>query len=69
MTTLTLDQTSVRARDIHLGRALLTVLAAVLFALGWLAGRAVTGAVAVTLWCAAAVALGWRDARPRTRAG
>lgn len=67
MSVATLDQVSARARDIHLGRVLLTALAAVLFALGWLAARTVTGAVTVTLWCAAAVALGWRDARPKAR--
>lgn len=78
MSVLTLDRVAARRAELdpaaaarRAGRALLTALAAVLFALGWLAGRTVTLAVAaarlvaaVALWCAAAMALGWREARP-----
>lgn len=76
MTVATLDQVSIRAREAdlaaaarHIARVLLTALAAALFALGWLAARTVTAVTSAALWCAAAVALGWREARPRPRAG
>lgn len=82
MTTLSVEAVSARAGEFDLaaaarrvGRAVLTALAAVLFAAGWLAARtvalAITGSrllAAVMLWCAAAVALGWREARPRAAA-
>jgi hypothetical protein len=68
VTVATLDQVAARAREVHPGRVLLTAVAAVLFGLGWLAARAVTLAVAVALWSAAAVSLGWREARPRRAA-
>ncbi|WP_435111884.1 hypothetical protein [Nocardiopsis synnemataformans] len=57
----------------HLGRTLLTLLAAMLYGLGWLLGTAarglLTGVAAVlwavgygARWAAAAVAVGWQDA-------
>jgi len=49
------------------GRSLLLALGALLFGLGWAAGRGVTAVRAATLWGAAAVALGWRSARPEHR--
>ena len=74
MSVPTVEQVSARAREVDVraglsraGRALLTALAAVLFAVGWLAGRTVTLAVAAVLWSCAAVALGWREARPAKR--
>lgn len=39
-------------------RPLLTVLAAVLYVFGWLAGLVVVG----VLWCWSAMAVGWDDA-------
>ena len=75
MAVATLDEVTARSRELDVaagarrfGRALLTVLAAVLFAVGWLAARVVTLTVAAALWSCAAVALGWREARP-VRAG
>jgi hypothetical protein len=68
----TLDQVSARAqayRRVHLGRALLTALAAVLVGIGWAAGRLVTGLVVAVTWSAAAVAVGWTAGRPRAVGG
>lgn len=64
MIVATLDRVSAHAREVHPGRVLLTAVAAALFGLGWLAARAVTTLVAAALWSAAAVSLGWREARP-----
>lgn len=55
----------VQAQQVHLGRALLTLLAGLLYAVGWLAGKTVTVGALVVLWSAAAVKVGWREARPR----
>lgn len=43
----------------HLIRFLLVILAGVLFATGWIAGRIANGA----LWCWSALAVGWDSAR------
>lgn len=55
------DDITEQARQVHFGRVLLTVLAAVFFAIGWLAG-AVFMAIA---WCGTAVKVGWLEARRR----
>ena len=57
------DRITVEARQIHLGRAALTAVAAVLYGLGWLAAKAVIAVVLAAVWCAAAVRVGWADAR------
>jgi hypothetical protein len=54
-----------QATQVNLGRLLLTVIAGLLFAVGWAAGRTVTGVVLAVLWSAAAVKVGYREARPR----
>lgn len=41
------------------------VFAALLFALGWLAGKVTV----VVVWCAVAVRVGWQDARKAQRRG
>jgi hypothetical protein len=50
---------SEEAADVHPGRALLTIIAAVFYVVGWVAAK-VVGAVA---WSAAAVKVGWQEAR------
>lgn len=53
------DEITEQARQVHLGRVVLTVLAAVLFSVGWLAG-----ALFMSLaWAGSAVRVGWRQAR------
>lgn len=53
------DEITEGARRVHLGRVVLTVLAAVLFAVGWLAGAA---CMAIA-WAGIAIRVGWRQAR------
>jgi uncharacterized membrane protein len=54
-----LDEISVQAHQVHLGRALLTVFAAVFFAFGWAFGRVFY----VLAWCGVAVKVGWQAGR------
>lgn len=44
-------------------RTLLTLIAAVLYGVGWLVAKVFTGVWFVLAWCAVAVRFGWRDAR------
>jgi len=64
-----LDRIEQRARGAHPGRAALTVIAAVLFGLGWAAFKALAVAWFVVAWCGSAVAEGWVSARDSQRAG
>lgn len=57
------EEISAQARQVRPGVAVLTVIAAVFFGAGWLAGMAVL-AVA---WAAIAVREGWREARKTQR--
>lgn len=47
------------ARQVHFGRTVLTLIAALFYGLGWLVAK-VWLAVA---WCATAVKVGWQEAR------
>jgi hypothetical protein len=58
------------ARQIRPGRTVLTVIAAVLFAVGWLVGLVVRGVWLLISWSLAAAKVGFADARrPRRRDG
>lgn len=60
------DAISAQARQVHVGRLLLTFVAAVLMGVG----RCVGWLVNAVVWSAVAVREGYRDARaPRSRAG
>jgi uncharacterized membrane protein YciS (DUF1049 family) len=63
LTTLTerlpVDEITARAHAVNFGRVLLTTIAAIFFAIGWLVGR-VFFAVA---WCAVAVKVGFVQGR------
>ena len=67
MTSLTervpLDRIEHRARHARPGRVLLTVIAAVLFGLGWTVCKAFALAWLAAAWCGSAVAEGWVSAR------
>jgi hypothetical protein len=56
-----LDEISRQAEQARPGRAVLTVIAAVFFALGWTAGRFFLALA----WCAVAVRLGWQAGAAR----
>jgi hypothetical protein len=53
------DEITAQARQARPGRAVLTVIAAVFFGIGWLAGRMVFALA----WCAVAVKVGWQEGR------
>jgi hypothetical protein len=63
------DRITAEARETHPGRALLTLVAAVLFGMGWLAAKAVGVVWLVLAWSFAAVKVGWQDARAAGQAG
>jgi hypothetical protein len=63
-----LDRIEDRARRARPGRAVLTVVAAVLFGLGWLAFRACALAWLALSWCGCAVIEGWQSAKAAQRA-
>jgi hypothetical protein len=60
-----LDEITAQARQVRFGRMLLTVFAAVFFAIGWTVGR-VFFALA---WCGVAVRVGWQAGRAHGPAG
>lgn len=57
------DRISGRAREVRFSRLLVTVIAGVLFAAGWLACKAFAVAWFAAAWSAVAVAEGWAEAR------
>lgn len=58
-----LARITARARAIRPGRTFLTMLAAVLYGLGWLIAKTFGVLWLALTWCAAAVQVGWEDAR------
>lgn len=50
-----------QAPDVHVGRLLATVLAALFYALGWTAAKTVRVVVFALAWSFTAVRLGWRE--------
>jgi membrane protein required for beta-lactamase induction len=59
------DRITEEARQVHPGRTLLTVIAAILFGLGWLVAKAFGVTWFALVWAAVAVREGWREARPK----
>jgi uncharacterized membrane protein YedE/YeeE len=55
------------AREMHFWRTVLTIIAGLLFGFGWVAAKALTGVWFVAAWCAAAVRVGWKQARTDDR--
>jgi uncharacterized membrane protein (DUF485 family) len=58
-----LDRIEQRARHARPGRAVLVVIASLLFALGWVTCKAFAVAWLALAWCGSAVAEGWISAR------
>lgn len=64
------DRITSEAREMQLGRTLVTLLAGVFYVLGWLAAKAVGAVWGAVSWCVAATKVGWMDARrPVDRGG
>jgi uncharacterized membrane protein YdjX (TVP38/TMEM64 family) len=57
------DEISTRAREARPGRVALTVIAGVLFGVGWVAAKTLGVVWLGVAWCFTAARLGWRDAR------
>jgi uncharacterized membrane protein YedE/YeeE len=58
------ERITAQAREIHFWRTVLTLIAGLLFGIGWLLARAFTIAWFALTWCAIAGREGWRSARP-----
>ncbi len=65
MTALDIGRISDEARQIQFSRGLLTLIAAVLYAIGWTARKVFVVLWLVFAWSWAAVRLGWREAAPK----
>lgn len=57
------DRITAEARAAHPGRTLLTIVAAVLYGVGWVAAKTVAVVWLGLAWSFAAVKVGWQDAR------
>jgi hypothetical protein len=60
------DEITVQARDVRFGRTVLTLVAAVLFSVGWIASKVLGGIWLALAWSATAVKVGWVEARSRS---
>jgi uncharacterized membrane protein YedE/YeeE len=63
-----LDRIEHRARHARPGRAVLVVVASLLFGLGWLACKACALSWLALAWCGSAVIEGWQSAKAGQRA-
>lgn len=61
------EQISADARTVDPARVLLTAVAAVFFALGWVAAKVFGGVWLALVWSALAVRAGWREGGRSTR--
>lgn len=66
---LPVEEINARAQQIEFGRTLLTILAAVFFAVGWLIGKTFTVVWLAVVWSAVAVKVGWQEARKPMASG
>jgi hypothetical protein len=57
------EEITLKARNLHLGRSLLTLVAGVFYGLGWLAGKVVGGVFLAVAWSLTAIKVGWIEAR------
>jgi uncharacterized membrane protein YedE/YeeE len=58
------ERITAQAREVHFWRTVLTLIAGLLFGIGWLLAKAFTAAWFALAWCAIAGREGWRSARP-----
>ena len=56
------ERITVKARQVHFWRTVLTVVAGLLFGLGWIAFKTFAALWFVAAWCGAAVKVGWQEA-------
>jgi hypothetical protein len=56
------ERITVEARQVHFWRTVLTVVAGILYGVGWLTYKVLAGTWFVLAWCGAAVRVGWQEA-------
>ena len=61
------DQITEQAQQVRPGRAVLTVVAAVLFGIGWVTARVFAVVWLSAMWCGVAVREGWRASHGPSR--
>jgi hypothetical protein len=64
--TVTLDGITKQAREIRFGRVLLTVIASLLYGIGWITARAFGVLWLALTWSAVAVKVGWQEGRRKS---
>lgn len=63
------DRITRQARDVHAGRALLTLIAGAFYVVGWVVFKVAAVLWLALAWCAVATREGWRQARGPQQAG
>lgn len=61
------DRITREAREIHFWRTVLTLIAGLLYGIGWLTAKLFTGLWLVVAWTVTAVKLGWQEGRKPNR--
>jgi hypothetical protein len=62
--TVPLDEINQRSREVHFWRTVATLLAGLLFAVGWLAAKSLAVLWLAVAWTATAVKVGYQAGRP-----
>lgn len=65
MTALDIGRISEEARQVQFSRGLLTIIAAVLYAVGWITRKVFVALWLVAAWSWTALRLGWQEAAPK----
>jgi uncharacterized membrane protein YdjX (TVP38/TMEM64 family) len=60
---IAVEEITAQAREVHFWRTVLTVIAAVLFGLGWITAKVLSGLWLGLAWSFVAVREGWREGR------
>jgi len=60
------DRITVEARQVRVGRTVLTMIAAVLYGIGWAAAKLLGSLWLALAWSGTAVKIGWTEARKPT---
>lgn len=67
--TVPVERITAEARQVRFGRTVLTVLAALLFSVGWCVAKLAGGLWLVVAWAATAVKVGWVEAHKGSGGG
>jgi len=57
------DRITTQAKQVRFGHTILTILAAILFSLGWVVAKVFSAIWLVLAWSVTAVKVGWQDGR------